>query len=167
MPHNCQALQQPFSSSSTLNVDIPKASLNYVAETGKRAAILISGKLNEVPNFVSTDQFVKDARLVQPSPTIADFGFQLITHKTNLSKRDFYVHESQKIHPVYYGEIADAVKKVFPDAAHIKVFHHAVCYSILSLSSNLLWCANKLHLVYDLYLVVYRYQLRTSVGKYC
>ena len=83
------------------------------------------GSANE-ETYVVVQQLVKDARKVIPSPSIENHGFQLITHDSSLKNKDFYSNAKQQIEKVYYSEICEAVKKVFPDAAEVKAFHHTV-----------------------------------------
>ena len=100
----------------------------YTADIGKRQSISFKRPVVGTLEMVATEQSVKDARSLDPSPTISNYGFQLVNHETSLSNKDFYLSGYNKIQQVYYKEIIDAVKKVFPDAADVKVVHHQVRY---------------------------------------
>ena len=120
------------------SLDIPRAHLIYTRDNGKRQRTFvppIKGNSDEEANVV-VEKYVRDARNVNPAPTIAEHGFQLIEHNTSLSKKEFYEDPNNKIEKVYYKEVAEAVKKVCPGAVEVIPFHHMV----RKLISFFFWC---------------------------
>ncbi len=110
------------------SLDIPRAHLVYTRDNSKRQVTYIPPRKEESDKEanVIVEQYVRDARHAKPSPTLAEHGFQLITHDTALSTRDFYTNSDRKIEEIYYKEIADAIKRVCPGVAEIMPFHHMV-----------------------------------------
>eukprot|EP00794_Sanderia_malayensis_P014975 gene14975-16518_t len=114
--------------SASSSLDIAGASLVYTRETGKRLKVFVPPKQGptDPEAFVATEHLIRDARSVQPSPTLAENGFQLITHDTALSNADFYANPDGKIEKIYYQEMKDVIKKICPDAVEVVPFHHKV-----------------------------------------
>lgn len=113
-----------FAAISSSQHDIKTATFYYTADTGKRQAVSKCTEVENKAEIVATEQFIRNARSVFPSPKISDFGFELIKHDTGFAKEKFLAN--WEIQPAYYREIEEAVKKVFPDAGHVKAFHHVV-----------------------------------------
>eukprot|EP00794_Sanderia_malayensis_P014980 gene14980-16524_t len=114
--------------SESSSLDIARGSLVYVKETGKRRSSFVPPKQGptDPEAFVKTEHLIRDARSVQPSPTLKENGFQLITHGTALSNADFYANPDGKIEKIYYEEMKNVIKKICPDAVEVVPFHHRV-----------------------------------------
>ena len=110
------------------SLDIPNALLVYTRDNGKRQVTYVPPRKEEAEkeSYVVIEKYVRDARNSKPSPTIREHGFQLISHSTSLSTRDFYENPNGIIEKQYYKEVSAAVRKVCPGAAEVKPFHHMV-----------------------------------------
>ena len=113
---------------SSTSLDIPNALLVYTRDNGKRQVIHVPPKKGEENKtaHVVIEKYVKDARKAKPTPKFTEHGFELIAHKTVLSKNDFYTNPNEKIEKTYYKEMVEAVKKLCPNAAEVIPFHHMV-----------------------------------------
>eukprot|EP00794_Sanderia_malayensis_P014977 gene14977-16520_t len=114
--------------SESPSLHIARGSLVYTKETGERMSLFVPPKQGptDPEALVTTEQFIRDARSVEPSPTLKENGFQLISHDTALSNADFYANPDGKIEKIYYQEMKDVIKKICPDAVEVVPFHHRV-----------------------------------------
>ena len=110
------------------SLDIPKALLVYTRENGKRQVTYIPPRKEEADKEANVviEKYIRDGRKSKPSPTLAEHGFQLISHSTSLSENDFFTNHNRVIEKTYYREMVEAVKKVCPGAVEVKPFHHMV-----------------------------------------
>lgn len=135
-------------------LDIPNALLIYTRDNGKRQATYIPPREDEANKEanVAVEKYVRDARTSNPSPTLAEHGFQLINHGTTLTKQDFYTNRNGLIESVYYKEMANAIKKVCPDATEVKPFHHMVrLRSFQPLISTPQFCSSQFLIKFHIY----------------
>ena len=120
-------LLRSVSSSTTVfksnsNLDIEQAVLRYTRYKGKRLNLKHLAK-ETGPEYADLQVRVADARSIEP--TIAEFGFQLIKHQTELKRNDFSFTNETLISR-YFDEVKEAVKKIFPDASDVKLIQHQV-----------------------------------------
>ena len=110
------------------SLDIPKALLVYTRENGKKQVTYIPPRKEEADKEANVviEKYIRDGRKSKPSPTLAEHGFQLISHNTSLSENDFFTNRDSIIEKTYYREMVEAVKKVCPGAVEVKPFHYMV-----------------------------------------
>ena len=115
------------------SLDIPNALLVYTRDNGTRQVTHIPPRKEDAnkESYVVIEKHVRDGRTSKPSPTLKEHGFQLIPHRTELSKKDFYTNPSGIIEKSYYKEMSAAIKKICPDAVEVKPFHHMVSYVMI------------------------------------